>query len=485
MPSRERLYPFGWFEPDKGEYGPHLVELRNALPSHHGYIPAANLVTVGSALGSDPPLGHFSSIGSDESTFALTGTKDQLSSFDGSQFTSLGLTIGTDISGQWFFENLAGATYGCNGVTRLVKYDQSGGTASILSGGPNQARYLANIRDFLVVGHTSDSPFRVQWSGWNTPEDWTIAQGRGGYLDLDESFGQIVGLTGGDRGIVIQAEGIVEVRDIGADGLGFGNRIVGLGSEAPNSIITHGNRIAFLSRQGFVETDGRNVEYIGAGKVDNWFRDQAANLTNVLGVYDAEYKRLLWSFKGGEGTTAYDHILIYQLDLQAWGLVQIDHSWLTTGLNPGKTLEQLDTLIPDINQSTLSVDSDTLKGGTRTLGVFSSDHKYGSFSGASLPVHMRSAYAPIEQHRDTLITGVQPIVRWTTTPNNLATAMQVGLTASAAPRGTDDYKPLILGMDHVFHGQLFGQSFALEIDLNESYEQCDRYLLQFVPGGRR
>lgn len=125
----------------------------------------------------------------------------------------------------------------------------------------------------------------------------------------------------------------------------------------------------------------------------------------------------MWSYPSATGNnsgTQNDKIIIYHIASDRWSLVELDHEVIVDSLSPGLTLEELDDYpasgTNDIDAITVSLDSPAFIGGLRTLGVFDTDHKLGSFEGDALEAAIGTGETEVFPMNRSLVTHVRPIV---------------------------------------------------------------------------
>ena len=233
-------------------------------------------------------------------------------------------------------------------------------------------RYLTVVRDFLVTAFTSESstlyPSRVRWSGINDETTWTADQvTQADFQDIPDG-GQIMGIRGGEVGIILLEKGITRMSYIGTPFIfQFDNISRGKGCIAAGSIAQLQGITFFLSDDGFYSCDGQNVTAIGAEKVDRWFFGEAdeSAFDSMSCAVDPVRKLIIWNFKT---TFAQRKIIIYNFKTQKWTYGDAGTDYISDASTSATTLEGLDSISTSIDALTVSLDSILYMGGKYFLG---------------------------------------------------------------------------------------------------------------------
>lgn len=157
-----------------------------------------------------------------------------------------------------------------NGKDPIYKFD---GVAMTLVGGlaaPDPVIYAKTVNTFyntLVLGWTNedgvDIPYRIRWSEVGDYETWH--SGNAGYMDLLDTEDKIqTTVLLGDRLFVIKEWTIWEIFYTGGTGTNalFDKRLVNdsIGTYAPKTVISLGDKIWFFGTDNIMAFDGLNVE---------------------------------------------------------------------------------------------------------------------------------------------------------------------------------------------------------------------------------
>jgi hypothetical protein len=233
-------------------------------------------------------------------------------------------------------------------------------------------KYLTVVRDFVVTAFTTETsvvyPARVRWSDLNDETNWTSsATSQADYQDIPDG-GQIVGIRGGEFGLVFMEKAIHRMSYVGTPFIfQFDNISRGKGCIAAGSIAQVQGISFFLSDDGFYMCDGQNVTPVGAEKVDRYFfqdADESAFETMSAAV-DPVRKLVIWNYKN---TFAQRKLIIYNFKTQKWTYGDAGADYISDASTSATTLEGLDAISSSIDALTVSLDSILYMGGKYFLG---------------------------------------------------------------------------------------------------------------------
>jgi hypothetical protein len=290
------------------------------------------------------------------------------------------------------------------------------GTSSAFAdnaGSPPQASYISVVGRFLVLSGLLSNPFRVHWSGLNDTTQWTSGVNSSDFQDFPDG-GIVRGVAGGEFGIVFQDQAIRRMSYIPGSALIFQIERIAeqLGLFGPYSIIRAGALVLFHSAKGFYKiAPGGLPEQIGRERVDRTFFDDLdkTELHMLIGAADPRATRGFWAYKSTSGTTGlFDKIMGYDFVLDRFFPVTTSGEYLLGMSQPGLTLESLDDLSASIDDLAASLDSFAVSTQPLIAG-FSSEHKMGFFSGASLEATLETAEQGSSNER-VYLGGFRPVV---------------------------------------------------------------------------
>jgi hypothetical protein len=271
------------------------------------------------------------------------------------------------------FTQFGNVIIGTNNSDPMQAYTLGTSTAfADLAASAPVCKYLTVVRDFVVTAFTTESstvyPARVRWSGINAEISWGSSQvTQADYQDIPDG-GQIVGIRGGEFGLVFLEKGISRMSYVGTPFIfQFDNISRGKGCIAAGSIAQTQGVSFFLSDDGFYMCDGQQVLPIGAEKVDRWFftnADESA-FDSMSAAVDPVRKLIIWNFKT---TFAQRQLIIYNFKTQKWTYGNAGADYISDASTSATTLENLDSISASIDALPVSLDSILYMGGKYFLG---------------------------------------------------------------------------------------------------------------------
>jgi hypothetical protein len=233
-------------------------------------------------------------------------------------------------------------------------------------------KYLTVVRDFVVTAFTNESstvyPARVRWSGINSETSWGSSQTtQADFQDIPDG-GQIIGIRGGEFGLIFLEKGISRMSYVGTPFIfQFDNISRGRGCIAAGSIAQTQGVSFFLSDDGFYMCDGQQVQPIGAEKVDRWFFSNADEgaFDSMSAAVDPVRKLIIWNFKTN---FAQRQLIIYNFKTQKWTYGDAGADYISDASTAATTLENLDSISSSIDALPVSLDSILYMGGKYFLG---------------------------------------------------------------------------------------------------------------------
>ena len=409
------------YDPDNPGYS----YVQNALPHQQGFYsmpgvlpnsPAVGGIPVGGVWGRDSASNPYAIVGADN------GIYFQNSAGAWMHEAPAGIASVTDWAFTQFRGRILVVTSGRSplyaDLDELGTYDAA--MQPYFRALPNAptARRVSVVRDFVVLGGLDSHPHRVHWSGFNNSELWKpdpVSQS--GFQDLPGHAGIVQAIVPGERGLIFQEGAIHRMTHVGPSLLfQFDEVERNRGTQAPNSVCWTGGRVFYYSPTGFFEHRlNEESVAIGHNRVDRWVSQNVPDTRTMRGVVDPSNKLAMWSIQVAS-TTHYDHILAYRWDLEAWSLIQLDHTLLSSFIAPGANLDSasLDRFYggaggADEADYTGSIDNPNVQvpfdsaqwsSGALTLHVFDAPAADGSvtrggFDGPPLPAIFQTGYRPV------------------------------------------------------------------------------------------
>jgi hypothetical protein len=202
----------------------------------------------------------------------------------------------------------------------------------------------------------------------NDETNWTSsATSQADYQDIPDG-GQIVGIRGGEFGLVFMEKAIHRMSYVGTPFIfQFDNISRGKGCIAASSIAQVQGISFFLSDDGFYMCDGQTVTAIGAEKVDRYFFNDAdeSAFDSMSAAVDPVRKLVIWNYKN---TFAQRKLIIYNFKTQKWTYGDAGADYISDASTAASDLEDLDTISASIDALTVSLDSILYIGGKYFLG---------------------------------------------------------------------------------------------------------------------
>lgn len=339
-----------------------LSVAENVLPAVGGYRAVSDFESVSEAL-PDTFQGGASFIASDGGTYLLAGTASTLSQLGSGAWTDLLDTL--TITGRWRFAQFGDYAIAVNGdVTQEV--DLSAGTASALTDAPTGTS-IAVVGDFVVIGQPDGDILRVAWSAFNDHTGWTIGTDQAGDQPM-LTGGEVMGLAGGEYGIILQRSRIVRMTRTGdaTEPFQFDEISANFGCASKASVVQAGRTVFYLSDRGFMALDdGQAPRPIGNEKFDRTFKASLSpdDYERLWAAVDPENSLVMWGVPGSPGT-----VWAYNWALEQAGTIKLAFEGIFAGFESSVTLEGLDALYPSgIDSIPYSLDDPRFSGGAPRL----------------------------------------------------------------------------------------------------------------------
>ena len=391
------MIPFGPFEPDRTIFAPQATtSMKNSLPVADGWGPMKSLQTYSNALPAQC-LGAVYVRTSSGNFTVIAGTQTGLyrlntATLNWDDIGGSSKPYSVPSGDKWSFARFGTKLIACNLNDPPQTYDvDAGGTFADLGGSPPKAKYAWVAGDFLVLGHLESYPTRVQWSGINESDFWTVGEKGSDFQSIPDGEDVTGGIGEPNGAIIIQRRAMRFMQFSPASGYTFGFTIANpeRGCIAPLSIVQIGPRdFAYLTEDGFFR--GVQGQAIGAEKVDRWFLEQIDldNLATVRGVADPFNKIVWWQYEDASSTA---YLLGYDWQLNRWCFADNNVTELAALVTSGTTVEGLDAFNSNLDLLTPSLDSRVWKGGRPTFAGFTTDHRLAFFDGSNQAAEFETA----------------------------------------------------------------------------------------------
>lgn len=396
---------------------------KNCYAGATSYLPINALTVYSAAAGtasSDYMRGAYSMKDGSNNTRVYAGDASrlyQLSATAWDDISVAGAYSGTATDERWHFAQFGPSLLVCTNYNNAVQKIVPGSAAVALGGSPPRAKYVAQIRDWIVLAHTNDGTRRanrVQWSAYNNAEYWTrnIAL-QSDFQDLYEG-GWITGLaeTGGN-GLIIQEDAVHIMQYQGPPVTWSFSRIANaLGSKIPGSVVTHHDRVWWWGEQEIWEYSGAGLRPIGVEKVSRTLfadLDQSYN-ERVTAAVDPIRDLIMWAYPGsGNVGGAPNKLLIYAWKVEKFSFIEDNVELLFRFLVPGYTLDGLDAISSSIDALPASLDSETWAGGVLNFAAFNHAHRLVTFTGTPYSAEIETPELRSAIGRNAEIINARPL----------------------------------------------------------------------------
>lgn len=377
--------PLGEWLPDAPDYkNPGCVVADNVIPQAGGYGPFPSLVSQAESTGGKV-VGAAQMFDNAGNSLIVGGTSDTLF-VRRSSFSATTSATALDAGEAWDFAQFNDFVIaaGVNNTPQYLSDIDSDDTWEALPGSPPEAKHVAKVADFLMLGNIDGAPNRIQWSGINNPTgSWAPSRlTQAGSLDLPMEYGQVQRIVGGRYALVFQERGIHRLSYVGPPQVWRADVISDeRGAVAPFSVVNLGYLTWFLAQDGWYVTNGSEVQPIGQMKVNEWFLQNVAqgSIAQTHGAVDWQNECIMWAFINVT-SDAYDTILTYSWAQDRWSTASVTVAWLVGSIADGVDLDSIDTLYGNLDNIPGSLDAAEFKQGARVLAAFISPVAPGDFN---------------------------------------------------------------------------------------------------------
>lgn len=337
---------------------------------------------------------------------------------------------------RWRFAQFGDYVLATNFTDNVQAWDLTSSTKfADLAGSPPKAKFIAVVRNFVVLGNLSTDARGLHWSDDNNAEFWTAGSNKSD-VDSRPDGGPITGLVGGEVGYIFQREAVTRMTFLPGSSLifEFDKLESGRGCYAPDSLVHNGSMAYYYGYDGFYSMNlvtgvsqplgvGKWRDYVNADVVSGTQNYMFAALAPNLPLYMCAYVS-----QSAVDQTVPDRVLVYDWSIDEASLIDMKvcalARWLTSGID-------LDSLDSEGTLETLphSLDSDVWKGGAPLMGIFSSDNKLSYMTGSAMAAEFVTADGKVDGRRQ-LIRFTRPDIDATDLTVEIASRERDGDTVS-------------------------------------------------------
>lgn len=397
---------FGEWLPDQPGVVGTLTQAENCIPVANGYEPLHNEANLSSAA-ADTLLTTFAGKFAGVSTL-FAASSQKIYKYNG---TTIALdpinTTGYTATESWDVTQFGSRVILANGKEKLQSFTLNVSSAfADLSADSPTAKYVTVVRDFIVAGNAANYENKLYWCDLNDPTDWTPAATSQADTQVIPDGGDIMGLTGGEFGIVLLESAIYRMSYVGSP-LFFQFDAISRsqGCLSAGSVTQYKNMTYFLANDGFYVCDGQSVQSISSQKINKWFFDNAAvnDIDQMSSTVDPIRELIIWCFPSQAGGNM---LLFYSVPLQRWSYAFTTAKAIAVTITPSVTLESLDNFSISIDALTISLDDRQWAGGSSIFSGVSGGRVI-TFSGANKEASIITGEIDIGR---SVITLARPIV---------------------------------------------------------------------------
>jgi hypothetical protein len=397
--------------PDQSGISGSLTDAKNVVSQAIGYGPFPTPVSLSNAA-AENLTSLYAAKAPDGNTVLFTAGLSKIYTVGGSgTLTQVNTGLTTNANERVRFTQFGKSVIICNNADKLKSWVLgTSSTFTEVAATAPIAKYITVVRDFVVVANTLETTqqqYRVRWSAINDETDWVEnVNTQSDYQDIPDG-GQIVGIRGGEFGVVLLERSIHRMTYVGTPFIfQFDNISRNKGCMVAGSIAQYQGITFFLSDDGFYMCDGQQVVPIGAEKVDRFFLNDASetDYSTMSAAIDPVRKLVIWNYKSVDANRK---LMIYNFQTKKWTYGDANTDYLGEASSGALTLEELDAISGSIDALTTSLDSLLYIGGKYFLGGTYGTRVY-SFTGASLTGSI--ATGDIDVGANSVVTLARPIV---------------------------------------------------------------------------
>lgn len=467
--------PFGEWMPDQPGISGALSDAKNCVSQAVGYGPFPQAAEF-SAAAAENLTSVFASKQPDGVTKLFAAGRSKIYTVSGvGAVTEVNSGYSTSSTERFRFTQFGDVVIGTDNSSKLQAWTLGTSTAfADLSASAPVAKYITVVRDFVVVANTFESSkqeqYRVRWSGLNDETTWTpSATNQADFQDIADG-GQIMGIRGGEFGLVLLERSIHRMSYIGTPLIfQFDNISRNKGCMVSGSIAQYQGITFFLSDDGFYMCDGQTVQPIGAEKVDRWFLDDVSenDYPTMSAAVDPVRKLILWNYKSKDGSRK---LMAYNFNTKKWTYTDAGTDFISDASSASSTLEELDSVSSSIDALTTPMDSILYTGGKYFLGGTLAT-KVMTYTG--LPLTARIQTGDIEAGGQSLVTLARPQIDQGSATVSVASRRMLNqdITYSTAVAASDDNRVSLRGSGKYHRlqvnptGDRWKSAVAVDIDI--------------------
>lgn len=396
----------GEWLPDLPDYiNPGLTVAKNCIPDANFYSQFKSFQESSSNGLNARCQGADSFLGDDLTAYVIAGDSTKLYRLIAAtnSYSDISIVSGysTPIDATWYFAQISNRIIATNYANNIQSYVMgSSALFADLGGTPPKAKFVVNIRNFILLGFLNNLPYTCQWSDFNAPTTWS--GGLANTATLESGSGAIMGIVGGEYGVLFRDKAIYRINYIGAPYVfEFVQVEKDRGCLASNSIVPFSNNIFYLGQDGFYIFDGNQSTNISNNKVSQFFFNNVnpSYFYRIKSCLDINNQNIITVYPDGQSTDGTpNRALIYNYQNNKWSYIEtINLETIFISRSLGYTIDTMNQVSSTIDGLTYPFDSRFWAGGNLLVSGFSSNHKSGGFTGSALDATLATGEANIAQ----------------------------------------------------------------------------------------
>lgn len=482
---QRQFIPFGEFTPDQPDIGAGVAMARNCVARAKGYasinaLAEASTALTGACLGGaffkDKTGTNFNFAGDATKLYRLSGTLTYNNVSKAGNYAGVA---------RWEFARWGDRVLAVSLAAAPQYFDMGSSTLfADLPGAPPKASTIAVIRDFIVLGNVNDGTprkARIQWSGFNNSEQWTVSRAtQSDFQDLLGDGGDIMRIVPGEYGLIFQEWSITRMSYVGAPVVfRFDEVERGRGTPASDSVCWDGQAVYYWGHDGFYVFDGQASRPLGEERIDQLILDDldTARIADMSGAVASQSKLVMWAYPSK--ATGGKRIACYSLSANRWTIIDQDAERILEYAAAGFTLDELDAILANIDTASINVDSRAYQGGAVELAAFTSAHKVATFSGSPLVATLETGDL-YSNGQLQFVRASRPVVE-----GGAATACTVAIGAKAEANDAITYAATTRSPQGEYLSRVKGRYIRAKVDISGGFSGAVGVDLFLRSAGRR
>ena len=416
------MIPLGAYLPDQPALGQHATVANNCVPAVGYYAPFYSPVRYTNAA-AEQALGAFGTYSTSGIPYNFAGTDSYLYKVSASAWEDVSKVGGYNSgSNKWDFAVFGNRVIATNGVDKPQSYVMGTSTDfADLTADDVIARTVAIVRGFVFLGYMTETAVeyrnRVRWSALEDPTDFTSSTTtQSDYQDLygETDAGSVVKIVGGEYATIFCERGIFRGTYVGGDLIFTFDQIVNdLGTRAPGSVVSHGDMIFFVGRDGFYMLTPAGLVPIGEGSVNRMFMNElySDDIGMISATVDPNRSLYIVAYPVSAGTLG--KILIYNWTTKQWTTAEPGNMDCLFRFLSEATATDSATAFDDPDTgdyANVPTDSPVWFGGTPSFAGVDSSHYAVTFNGAPLTASFETGEGQLNGKGKALVTNIIPMV---------------------------------------------------------------------------